>query len=147
MADNAEIARGLYEAFNDRDMETVVASVAPDGILTIAGTGEKFVGEEGARQYNQMWLEGFPDGKTTVDKVFASGDTVVVEFHGEGTHTGPLRTSMGEIPATGRSVTLQLCDVYEFENGKIKTQRAYFDTGALMAQLGLLSQQAAATQQ
>jgi predicted ester cyclase len=54
---------------------------------------------------------------------------------------------MGDIPATGRSATLQLCDVYEFENGKVKTQRAYFDSGALMVQLGLLTQQPAATQQ
>jgi steroid delta-isomerase-like uncharacterized protein len=147
MADNAQIARSLYEAFNQRDMEQIAAAVAPDGILTVVGTGEQFVGAEGARQYNRMWLEGFPDGKATVESVYAAGDTVVVEFRGEGTHTGTLRTSMGDIPATGRSATLQLCDVYEFENGKVKTQRAYFDSGALMVQLGLLTQQPAATQQ
>lgn len=148
MADNADLARKLYEAFNERNIDEIEASVTADGTLTVVGSGEVLVGPEGARQYNQMWLDGFPDGKTTVDNVFAAGNTVVVEFHGEGTHTGTLRTGMGDIPATGRSVTLYLCDVLEYDdNGKIKTQRTYFDTGSLMAQLGLMSGQAATTQQ
>ena len=89
---------------------------------------------------------GFPDGQVTVDRVIASGDTVVVEFTGRGTHTGTLTTSMGSIPATGRSLTLQLCDVMEFQDGKLKSQRTYFDTGSMMAQLGLAPEQAASQQ-
>jgi steroid delta-isomerase-like uncharacterized protein len=147
MADNADLARRLYEAFNERNIEEILASVHEDAVQTIVGSGETLVGKEGARQYNQMWLEGFPDGKATVDRTFAVGDTVVVEFHGRGTHTGTLRTSMGDIPATGRSVTLGMCDIYGFENGKIKTQRTYFDSGALMVQLGLVAGQEAKAQQ
>jgi len=40
-------------------------------------------------------------------------------------------------------VTLHLCDVLEFSDGKIKAQRSYLDTGSLMAQLGLMSGQTA----
>ena len=29
---------------------------------------------------------------------------------------------MGDIPATGRSMTLQLCDVMEFKDGKVQSQ-------------------------
>ena len=147
MADNAELARRMYEAWNERQFDEIADAVAPDSTLTIVGTGEKFMGTEGARQYNTMWADAFPDGRVTVDQVIAASDRVVVEFHGEGTHTGTLRTSMGEIPATGRSLTLQLCDVYEFDNGKIKTQRNYFDTGSLMTQLGLGAGQAASAKQ
>ena len=147
MADNADLARRLYEAWNERQFDEIADAVAPDSTLTIVGTGERFVGTDGARQYNMMWADAFPDGRVTVDEVIAAGDRVVVEFHGEGTHTGTLRTSMGEIPATGRSLTLQLCDVYEFDNGKIKTQRNYFDTGSLMTQLGLGAGQAASAEQ
>jgi hypothetical protein len=53
--------------------------------------------------------------------------------------------SMGSIPATGRTVTLKLCDVTEFRDGKVKSQRSYFDTASMMAQLGLGADQAAAT--
>jgi predicted ester cyclase len=58
-----------------------------------------------------------------------------------------LETSMGAIPATGRSVTLKLCDVLELSGGKIKSHRSYFDTGSMMAQLGLAAEQAATTKQ
>jgi predicted ester cyclase len=73
----------------------------------------------------------------TVDRVIAQDDAVVVEFTGRGTHTGPLATPAGDIPATGRSATLQFVDVYEVVGGKIKSQHNYFDSGALMAQLGI----------
>jgi predicted ester cyclase len=55
---------------------------------------------------------------------------------------------MGSIPPTGKSLTLNLCDVYDIEDGKVKFQRTYLDTGSMMAQLGLFPEQtAAATQQ
>jgi predicted ester cyclase len=73
----------------------------------------------------------------TVDRIIAQDDCVVVEFTGRGTHTGTLATPAGAIPATGRSVTLHLVDVIEFADGKVTSQRNYFDTGSLMAQLGI----------
>lgn len=143
MADNLTLARDVYEGWNERRFDDIANAVAPDGKIVVAGTGDEFVGPDGARQYNQQWYDGFPDGLITIDKLIASGDTVVVEYTGRGTNTGPLVTSMGEIPATGRSVTLKLCDVLEFRDGKITAQRTYFDTGSMMAQLGLTSEQPA----
>ena len=60
--------------------------------------------------------------------------------------TETLSTGMGDIPATGRSVTLQLCDVMEFKDGKVYRQRTYFDTGSMMAQLGLAADEASTQQ-
>jgi len=55
-------------------------------------------------------------------------------------------TSMGDISATGKSLTLKLCDVLEFRDDLLVRQRSYFDSGSMMAQLGLTSgQQATAT--
>ena len=147
MADNADLARSMHEAWNDRNFDMIAEATAPDAILAIVGSGDTFEGVEGARKYSAMWADGFPDGRVTVDRVIASGDDVVVEYTGRGTHTGTLSTSMGDVPATGRSVTLQLCDVTEFKDGKVYRQRTYFDTGSMMAQLGLLAGQTASTQQ
>lgn len=143
MADNLTLARTLYEGWNERRFDDIADAVAPDGKIVVVGTGDEFVGPEGARRYNQQWYDGFPDGHVTIDNLIASGDTVVVEFTGRGRHTGPLATSMGEIPPTGRSLTLKLCDVLEFRDGKVTTQRTYFDTGSMMAQLGLTAGQPA----
>ena len=147
MAGNADLARRLHEAWNDRNFDEIAEATAPDGKITIVGSGDTFAGPEGSRAYNQLWADGFPDGKLTVDRVLEQGDYVVVEFHGTGTHTGTLATSMGDIPATGRSMTLQLCDVMEFKDGKVQSQKAYFDTGSMMAQLGLLPEQTASQHQ
>lgn len=147
MADNETLARGLYEAWNKRDWQTIMDAVAPDGTITVMGTGETFKGPDGVQKYNTMWADAFPDGRITIDHVYSAGDGVVVEFTGHGTHTGTMNTSMGSIPATGRSVTLHLCDVLEFSNGKVKEQRSYIDTGSLMAQLGVTAGQTATSTQ
>ncbi len=145
MADNETLARGLYEAWNKRDFDKAAESVTADARLTIVGTGDTFHGPEGIRQYDLMWAEAFPDGQITLDRVVAAGEYVVVEFTGRGTHTGSLATPNGAVPATGRSVTLQLCDVLEIVDGKVRSQRTYFDSGSLMAQLGLTAEQTTPT--
>jgi steroid delta-isomerase-like uncharacterized protein len=147
MADNEKIARDLYEAWNNRDWKTSMDAMAPGGTIMMMGTGETLEGAEGAQRYNTMWADAFPDGQITVDHVYSAGDCVVVEFTGRGTHTGTMETSMGSIPATGKSVTLHLCDVLEFSDGQVREQRSYVDTGSLMTQLGLMSGQTATSNQ
>jgi predicted ester cyclase len=147
MADNIALARRLYEGWNERKFDELADALAPGGKIVVVGTGDVFEGPEGSLQYNKSWYDGFPDGKITIDNVLASGDCVVVEFTGHGTHTGTLATSMGQVPATGRSLTLKLCDVLEFKDGKVATQRTYFDTGSMMAQLGITAEQVATANQ
>jgi len=147
MADNLSIARKLYEAWNARAFDEMAEGTADDAELVVVGTGDVFRGKDGGRQYNENWAAGFPDGRITIDNMIASGDTVVVEFTGRGTHSGTLKTSMGDIPPTGKSVTLKLCDVTEYRDGLVVRQRSYFDTGSMMAQLGLLPQQATTAKQ
>ena len=146
MADNANFARSLYDAFNNRDLDHLSEAMAPEGVITMVGSGQTFRGPDGARQYNTMWETAFPDGRVTVDRVIAQDDYAVVEFTGRGTHTGTLTTAAGDIRATGRSVTLQLIDVLEIRDGKVQAQRSYFDSGSLMAQLGVSVGQAATAQ-
>jgi steroid delta-isomerase-like uncharacterized protein len=147
MTDNENLARSVYEAWNNRDWQVSKDAMAPDGTIMVMGTGETFEGSEGVQRYNTMWADAFPDGRVTIDHIYSAGDAVVVEFTGRGTHTGTLETSMGSIPATGRSMTLHLCDVLEFSNGKVRQQRSYLDTGSMMAQLGLTAGQTATSNQ
>lgn len=146
MADNATLARTFYEAYNERNFDKAAQLMAQDGEILVVGTGEKRTGPEGVLDYDSAWADGFPDSKVTIDRLVTAGDYVFVEFTGQGTHTGELRSAMGNIPATGRSVTLQLCDVYEFKDGKAKSLHVYFDSGSMMAQLGLTAGQTASTQ-
>jgi SnoaL-like polyketide cyclase len=91
-----------------------------------------------------VWYEGFPDGKIEFRSITETDDTVVIEFTGRGTHTGTLRSPMGDIEATGRPMGSS-SDVWSFASDGTPTQvLTYFDTASMMAQLGLLPQPAAA---
>jgi steroid delta-isomerase-like uncharacterized protein len=142
--DPASVARQLYENWNQRDFDATAALTADDFELTVAGSGEHFHGPEGASEFGRRWADAFPDGRITIDNVIAGGDQVAVQFRGTGTHTGTLRTPMGDIPATGKHVDLHLCDVHRIADGKIQASTAYFDAAAMMAQLGLMPEPTAA---
>ena len=57
----------------------------------------------------------------------------MLEIVARGTHTGPL----DGIPPTGRRAEVVGCNVVEIRDGKIHRERDYYDTMALMQQLGL----------
>ena len=137
--DNVKIAREFPAAWNDRDFDRAAKLMADDGEILIVGTGERFTGPAGAVKFSQMWADGFPDGRVEVIETIAEGDRVVVVYRGRGTHTGTLANASGEIPATGKEITLDLCDVVEIKDGKVKSVRTYFDSGSLLAQLGLMA--------
>jgi steroid delta-isomerase-like uncharacterized protein len=137
-SDNISIARRFYEDWNNRDFDHLATLVATDGEIVLVGSGTSFHGADGARQFALMWATGFPDGEVTIERAAASGDQVTVEQMGRGTHTGPLQSPGGDIPATGKSVTLQLCDVFRIESGKIKSMRSYFDSASLLTQIGVM---------
>lgn len=136
--DNRTIARRFYEDWNKRDFDHLASLLADDGEILLVGSGTSFRGPEGSKQFSRMWADGFPDGRVRIDNVIATGDHVVVELTGTGTQTGTLAAPGGDIPATGRSVTLELCDVHTIEGGKIKSLRSYFDSASLLTQLGVM---------
>ena len=94
MAGNAELARRLHEAWNERAFDETAEATAPDGTITIVGAGTKFVGPEGARAFNTMWADGFPDGRLTV---FTSQHP-----HGQGHET-----TIAQVAATEFGVPLE----------------------------------------
>jgi len=68
-----------------------------------------------------------------VQHVHSAGDTAIVEFIGKGTHRGDL----AGIAPTGRRMELPVVTVLEIRDGKIHTEREYFDSGYMMQQLGV----------
>ena len=81
-----------------------------------------------------------PDTQSTLDHVTSQGDTVVVEYPGRNTNTGDLVLPAGTVPAPGRQITVHTCEIDEITNGKIASARVYVDSGAIMAQFGIMEQ-------
>src|ERR1700674_4173701 len=59
--DNVQIARSLYEHWNERQFDKVAELVAADGEIVLVGSDTRFRGPSGAIEFSPMWAGGFPD--------------------------------------------------------------------------------------
>jgi steroid delta-isomerase-like uncharacterized protein len=137
MADAAETARRYDAAFDDKDPEARMAQLTPDTEVVMPG-GMTLRGANQVADVVQVFWEAVPDGKLTREKEVVAGDTVVTEGTLIGTHTGTFRTPQREIPASSNRVTLRYASVKEIRDGKIASERLYFDQLELLQQLGAL---------
>jgi steroid delta-isomerase-like uncharacterized protein len=131
---NVKTVANVHQAFNDRDWGTMSSAIAPDCVFT-DGRGVRHEGPDGFTQgYSKAWADAFSDGRITDTVYHDAGDSVVAEFVGRGTNDG----SLGPMPASGRSVVLPYCEIYDFDaDGKVASGRAYFDQLGMLVQLGL----------
>lgn len=95
-------------------------------------------GRAAIKESMEDWFTAFPDTKWELQNLMSSGDTFVAEGIFKGTHSGPMRTPDGEIPATGRTVEMPCCFIGRVsENGLIAEDRTYLNQVIMMEQLGL----------
>ena len=131
----AQVERGL-KAFNAHDLEAVARESAPDIVATAPG-GVKLHGPQAVKEYNQTFLTAFPDARIDAKQIIVQGRTVVVEGVFNGTHTGTLKTPMGDVPATGRKVSGEFIQILEIDRGLVKRDHLMYDQVDLMTQLGM----------
>lgn len=72
-----------------------------------------------------------------LERVDAPG-RLVVAFRLRGTHTGPLATPLGELPATGRPFEVRVIDILTLADGRISTVTMVADELGQLASLGAL---------
>jgi steroid delta-isomerase-like uncharacterized protein len=133
-------ARGVVDAFNASDWERCKAALAPDSLYDEVGTSRRVEGVGDIIPCWQAWKGAMPDVKGNVTNALVTGNTVVLEVTWQGTHTGPLVGPKGTVPATGQQQTTRASWVLNFDGGKIKESRHYFDMLSCMQQLGILPQ-------
>ena len=84
----------------------------------------------------KAWKTAFPDAVGTVTSAVATGNKAALEVTWKGTHTGPLGTAEGTIPASGKHQETPAAFFLTFEGDKIKQSRHYFDSLTLLKQIG-----------
>ena len=134
------LARGAVEAFNASDWEEYKTAMTSDCVYDEVGTSRILRGVGEIIRCLQEWKQAMPDVRGTVTNAWAMGNTVVLEITWKGTQTGPLQGPSGTVPPTGKQQTTRAGWVLNFDGGKIKDSRHYFDMFSFMQQLGLLSQ-------
>jgi steroid delta-isomerase-like uncharacterized protein len=125
-----------YETWNSGDVSGLKDLYAADADVAIPGASA-----QGREQVGALWgafISAFPDGELTELLRLDCGGYIVSENNLSGTHTAPLVTPQGEIPATGNSASVDGVSIFKIENGEIKSEHLYFDQMTFLAQLGLI---------
>ena len=125
----AVVRRWLLEGFNNCDLTAVEECLTEDYINH--GTTE-VRGYEAGRQVLTQAKAFASDTKIVIHSMVAEGDTVMVLFTAEGTHTG----SMGGVPPTGKRFSFLMVDVFRFRDGKIYEAWVIRDRMEIQEQLG-----------
>jgi steroid delta-isomerase-like uncharacterized protein len=130
------IARDQVDAFNNGDWERVQAGLTADARYHELATQRKVEGPEKIVELFKGWKTAFPDAAGKVTSAVGSGNMVALEVTWTGTHSGPLETAEGTIPASGKRQETPAAIVLTFEGGKIKEDKQYFDLMTLLKQIG-----------
>jgi hypothetical protein len=140
MADLKDIAQRNIAAFNAHDTNALAALDHQDVVSTAPSpTGRtELRGREAAKGYNQSWFTAFPDAKVTSTNDVIAGDYIVQEGTFEGTNTGTWTSEAGDMPATGKTLKGQFCQVIRTKDGLIVSSNLYFDQVQVLTQLGLM---------
>jgi predicted ester cyclase len=138
MGEALEAAKRADDAFNAHDVDARLAVNNDDSELVMPG-GMKLRGREQVDVLRAFW-EALPDATITWENHVESGSMIAGEGVLTGTHSGRFRTPQGEIPPSGRQVRLPYAFVRRVEQGKIVSERLYFDQMEFLQQLGAMPQ-------
>ena len=132
--DHAATARRLYDLINVGEIEGFARHLADDFVEHEETPGLAPT-KDGVIAFFRMQLAAFPDMHMDTEDVVANGDKVVARVRYSGTNRGAF---MG-MPATGKSVDVQLIDIFRFgDDGLVHEHWGVMDALALMQQLGVV---------
>lgn len=131
-------ARESVAVFDRSDWDGARALIAPDVVYEETGSGRVIEGVETVIAALQAWKEALPDVTGEVTRVLVDGDTTVLEIVWRGTHTGPLATPNGPLPASGGTIETWATMWQRWDGDRIVHERHHLDTLSMLAQMGAL---------
>jgi steroid delta-isomerase-like uncharacterized protein len=133
----ADVARSSVDAVNRGDAPGYAAHYTDGATIHDPFYAEPLTGRDAIEHDIAVFLRAFPDLHGRVRSTVTEGSQVATEVTFTGTHHGPLETPDGDVPATGRPVTLALCGCSDVgPDGLMTATRRYYDVAGLLAQLG-----------
>jgi len=134
--DHAATMKRLYDLINAGDIDGFGELLAEDFVEHEEMPGLE-PSKEGVKRLFHMYRAAFPDLRMEAQDVLVSGDKAVARVRATGTHQGEF---LG-MPATGKSVDVQLIDIIRFgDDGLAREHWGVFDAMAMMQQLGAIPQ-------
>jgi steroid delta-isomerase-like uncharacterized protein len=133
----AEAIERYNAAWNDHDLDAIMAMHAPDMVFENHTAGETAVGEE-ARGHIGSIFATWPDIAFTTRRLYVREGLVVQEWTATATHSNTMRRGDLVAKPTGKRVEWDGLDVIPFEVGLVKRKDVYSDSVSILRQVGLL---------
>lgn len=127
----AIVTRVNMEYIEGGNTQTVYELFAPDFINQSAPPGTPTGPEAIIWFFDQVLRPGFPDLKVVIHDMIAEGDRVTTRKSFHATHKG----AFFGVPATGRSVVMDVIDIIRLRDGKYMEHWGILDLQGLMAQI------------
>jgi predicted ester cyclase len=121
------------ETLNGGDIEGYLSAFAPSCLRTVPGMPDALPLAEIGESLDGL-RAAFDGIRLEAVVLFGDSRYVCARWLMNGTHTG----DYFGIPATGRSVAVETCEVYEFDGGQVIASWAYGDPLELLRQIGAL---------
>jgi steroid delta-isomerase-like uncharacterized protein len=131
-SNKAVIRRGFEEGINQGNLNVFDELVAPSYVNHTFPA--PVTGPDAMKGAVQAFKTGFPDMRITLEDVLAEGDRVATRGYFTGTHNG----EFNGIPATGKSIKVNYCDIWRLENGKPVENWVQIDMMGMLQQLGVI---------
>ncbi|MDG5816005.1 ester cyclase [Chitinispirillales bacterium ANBcel5] len=133
MSDHAALHRAVFDAISSHDFDKLRELYHADTVYMV-GDGVKRQGVNVPVDAARMFTGAFPDLTITIGNQYLPDEDVsIIEYTFSGTHKGDLEG----IRATGKKIAVVACSIIVARNGKIVSESDYYDTMALMSQLGV----------
>ena len=115
-----------------RDIDGLVATLAPSSVYELVPTGQCWEGHDGARAFYTELFGAFPDNRFELTEIVVGPQGVFEAARLTGTNLGP----WGGVPASGLPVDLEVLILFPWDpvTRLFLGERIWFDRGALSPQ-------------
>lgn len=131
---NKALVRRFIQAYNDRELDIFEELVAEDYVDHIFDQ----TGRDALKSLFTMAFDGFPDWYEAIEDIIAEDDRVWVRVRATGTHTGDWDLLGAKLPATGKSVVLNMVFIWRIADGQLAEGWEVDDNLGFLKELGVV---------
>ncbi len=134
MHEAERIVHELSAMWNSKDVDRIERLFAPDAVHEDTTSGAKLSGAPAIRELFSSTWKAIPDVHTDVTRVISQDEWAAWEWTMTATQTG----DFPNLPATGHSFSIVGVSVIQIRDGKVLSQRDYYDQASFLRQVGAL---------
>jgi steroid delta-isomerase-like uncharacterized protein len=128
------LVQGLADFWATKDLGMIDTLFTDDCVYEDVPDLQAYNGKQEVVQFLSDILAWAPDTRVVYEATYLGDDWATLEWVWSGTQTGDIE---GLIEATGKPFSIRGSTILEFQDGKIKRNTDYYNSGRFLYQLGV----------